>query len=278
MNQLKQAFQTNPLAATKFLDNYLEANRAQLPRLIFNRLFDKQKAFLSDKSKRKAAICSRRAGKSHSVAVDLIQSLMEPAEGDCAYIGLTRGTAKKVLFNLVLRFNEKFFLGLEANRADLTFTNPANGNTLYITGANTEDDAEKLRGLKLKKVVLDEVASFRMHLNYLIEEVLEPTLIDLNGELILIGTPSANPGENYFFKVTTGLEGGWSVHKWTLLDNPFIPHAASWLKDYKLRKRWADDNPILLREWQGEWTIDLSSLVYKYSKALNHFDVLPQQD
>ncbi len=245
-------------------------------RSLKNLLFPRQAAFIADKAKRKAALCSRRAGKSTGCAISLADDLMSPLPGDCAYITLTRGTAKKILFNPLQKMNKDYSLGLEVNRTDLMFSNPETGSSLYLTGASTEDEVEKLRGLKLRKVIIDEAASFRPHIiNYLIDEIIEPTLIDMDGDLTLIGTPSANPGENFFHRITTGLESGWSVHKWTILDNPFIPHAESWLEQYRTRKGWDDQHPIYLREWKGEWTSDPDSLVYRYSASRQHFGSLP---
>lgn len=241
-------------------------------------LFPKQKEFIKDESKRKAAICSRRAGKSTGVSIDLAADLLKPDGADLAYITLTRQNAKKILAAPLQKLNLTKNLGLTYNKSDLTFVNDKTGKTLYLTGANTEDDVEKLRGLKLDKIVLDEVASFRANIiNYAIEEVLEPTLIDTDGTMVLIGTPSANPTEdNIFYRATNGLEAGWSVHRWTLLDNPHIPHAKRWIDAYKLRKGWGDDHPIYLREWQGLWTFDSDSLVYKFKEHRNHFDTLPE--
>lgn len=249
----------------------IKAGKAQAPRLtLLNDLFDRQKSFVLDPSKRKAALCGRRAGKSKSVANYLIKELLGPGDADCAYIGLTRGSAKKIMFNPIITLNKKFKLGLHVDRTELTFTSPE-GRTLYVGGAHTEDETEKLRGLKFKLVVLDECASFKAHLNYLIEEVLEPTLVDTDGTLALIGTPSANPGASYFHTATTDPNQMFSVHKWTIMDNPFIPHARRWLDDYKHRKGWGDDNPIYRREWLGEWTTDGSTLVYRYDRHKNDY-------
>lgn len=237
-------------------------------------LFPKQRAFVLDPSKRKAALCSRRAGKTSGEAVSLLLSALDRTVADVAYVGLTIGTAKRLMFRPLQRLNDQHSLGFEFNKADLTATAP-NGNMIYMCGANTEEDTEKLRGFKLKKAVLDESASFRVHMRYLIEEVLEPTLIDTDGTLELIGTPSANPIENYFHKATSETSEGFSVHRWTILDNPFIPHAKDWLAKYRERKGWDESHPIYRREWMGEWTMDGDTLVYKYRRDRNHFDNLP---
>ena len=240
-------------------------------------LFKPQSKMLNDKSKRKAAICSRRAGKTFVVGTDLLNGIYDRTPGDCAYIGLTRGHAKKLMFNHVQKLQKKYNYKLTPNRAELTWTCDKTGNTLYITGANNEEDTEKLRGLSLKKIVLDEAASFKHHINYLIDEVLEPTTIDTHGEITMIGTPSANPlDENIFYRVTSGIEKGWSTHKWTILDNVYIPHAHQWLEDYRVRKGWDTNHPAYLREWCGLWTTDKSSLVYKYDEAKQDYDKLPE--
>lgn len=256
-------------------DRQIEARNLELE-ILKRSLFSQQTAMLRDKSKRKGAICSRRAGKTFTVGTDLLSGIYDKTPGDCAYIGLTRGHAKKLMFNHIQKLQKKYGYKLTPNRAELTWTCDKTGNTLYITGANNEEDTEKLRGLSLKKIVLDEAASFKHHINYLIDEVLEPTTIDTNGEITMIGTPSANPlEENIFYRVTSGLESGWSIHKWTILDNTYIPHAKSWLEEYRIRKGWDEKHPAYLREWCGIWTTDKSSLVYKYEETKQDFDKLP---
>lgn len=239
-------------------------------------LFPKQRAFVVDPAKRKSALCSRRAGKTQGFSVSGTVSLLEDVQGDVAYIGLTKGSAKRLMFRPLRALSKSFGLGLEFNRAELTVTAP-NGNSYFLFGADTEEDIERIRGLKLKKVQIDEGASFRKHLRYAIEEVIEPTLIDTDGVLEMGGTPSANPIENYFHEVTTGIVPGYSRHEWTIRDNPFIPHAERWLDDYLLRKGWTKEHPIFRREWLGEWTMDGDTLVYKWSKERNHFDQAPER-
>lgn len=262
--------------ALRTLAFFLSQSRQAKAAALIDTLFPKQRAFVLDPARRKAGICSRRAGKTTGEAVSLLLSADDDQPGDVAYIGLTIGQAKRLMLRPLQKLNKQFDLGFTFHLADLTATAP-NGNVIYLCGANTEEDTEKLRGLKLKKAALDESASFRVHLRYLIEEVLEPALIDTDGVLELIGTPSANPIENYFHKATTEAAEGFSVHSWTILDNPFIPHAAKWLKDYCKRKGWDDSHPIFQREWLGKWTTDGDTLVYKWSRAKNHYDELPTQ-
>lgn len=240
-------------------------------------LFDKQQSYYNSPSKKKAALCSRRAGKTHVVGTELNESLLDLVEGDAAYITLTRRMAKQLMFKFIKRLQKKNNFPYHFDAQELTITNTQNENTLFITGANTEDDVEKLRGLKLKRAVCDEVASFRNHLNYMIEEVIEPALLDLDGVLELIGTPSANPtNDNLFYRITSGQVKGWDVHHWTVLDNPFIPNARAWLEKRRIDNGWDMNNPKYLREWCGVWVTDSEGLVYQYDRSRN--DSLPQEE
>src|SRR5512135_646237 len=75
-------------------------------------LFKNQLDLIDDPAKRKAALCSRRAGKSHTAAAYLLKELLDPVEGDVAYIGLTRSSAKKIIFKPIEKLNRKYGLGL----------------------------------------------------------------------------------------------------------------------------------------------------------------------
>jgi hypothetical protein len=109
----------------------------------------------------------------------------------------------------------------------------------------------------------------RGHLEYLTEDVLEPCLLDYSGWLALTGTPGVTP-TGYFHAITTG-EGmqQWPTHHWTVLDNPYIPHAAEWLRE-KCEKLGLDPtSPSYLREWMGQWVLDTESLCYPYDGQIN---------
>ena len=78
-----------------------------------------------------------------------------------------------------------------------------------------------------------------------------------------------------FYNVTEMNAGEYSVHKWSLLDNPFLPNAAEFIMKLKARHKWTDSHPTLLREWMGQWVLDLDSLLIKYSESLNDYKNLP---
>ena len=190
-------------------------------------LFGLQQDFINDPSKLKAALCGRRAGKTYAICYYLIQEAFRAPESICAYIGLSRISAKRLMWQALKRANRQFKLGMRFNNAELIATLP-NHSQIFLAGANDEGDIDKLRGSAYRLVALDECASFGPHIDTLVEEVIEPALLDYDGTLALIGTPNA-ACRGLFYKATTDKSYGYSLHHWTVLNNPHIPKARPWL-------------------------------------------------
>jgi len=237
-------------------------------------LFDEQVALIDDSSKFKAAVCSRRAGKTYTVSRYLVEEAFRHPESIVAYIALTRSSAKRLMWNELKRANRRYHLGIKFNNADLVATLP-NHSEIMLTGANDQADIDKLRGPAYRMVAIDECQSYGPFLDELIEEVLEPALVDHNGTLLLTGTPNA-ACTGYFYTATTSGNLGFAVHNWTIKDNPHIPHAADYLSRKLEQKNWDESNPIFRREWCGEWVKSEDSLVYRPT-ADNLFNDLPDE-
>ena len=84
----------------------------------------------------------------------------------------------------------------------------------------------------------------------------------------MIGTPNASC-TGYFHDATNGYLKGWSIHSWTILDNPHIPGAKAYLTKKKQDKGWTDENAVFLREWCGRWIRSEDSLVYRFNRERN---------
>jgi len=235
-------------------------------------LFPLQRAFVDDASKFKALICGRRSGKSTTAASYLVEVAFQNPSSRVLYIGLTRSSAKNILWKELKRLNSAHKLGIKFNSTSLIAELP-NGSEIILIGANDEAAAEGIRGIKLRLAVIDEAASFRRHLEYLIEEILLPTLLDDDGTLCLVGTPNASCSGPFFD--ATQPNSPFSIHKWTVLNNPFIKHAATWLEGYKAKKGWDDSNPVYQREWLGRWIKSTDSMVFKYDQHRNACKALP---
>lgn len=104
------------------------------------------------------------------------------------------------------------------NEVDLSLT-LQNGSLIELKGAENPD---ALRGVKLRGLVIDEIASIR-NWNWLWEEVLRPTLTDYAAPALFISTPK---GYNHFYDLfQRGSQGSGDYKSWrfTSYDNPYIP-------------------------------------------------------
>lgn len=104
------------------------------------------------------------------------------------------------------------------NEVELSLT-LVNGSIIELKGAENPD---ALRGVKLRGLVIDEIASIR-NWDWLWSEVLRPTLTDYSSPVLFISTPK---GYNHFFSLfELGLQEGSDYRSWrfTSYDNPYIP-------------------------------------------------------
>lgn len=236
-------------------------------------LFNKQVDFVKDTNRYKTAVCSRRAGKSFALATYLADTALTYPRTLNPYIGLTRKSAKRIMWPIFKRILTDSGIKCQFKEADLEI-HFDNGSMIFLCGANDESTSENLRGNPYKLVCIDECASYRGHIDTLVDEILIPALVDHRGSMCLVGTPSPD-FESYFYRATTDKKLGWSTHHWSLFDNPFITDAKEFIDDLKQKRGWTDDNPILLREYYGVWTRSLDDLVYKFNPLKNVFSELP---
>lgn len=250
-----------------------ELRRNKCQDYLWDSLFVQQQMFIQDKARNKAAVCSRRAGKTFMACAYLVISALKYEHSRCAYIALTKQSAESILWSELKKMNENYSLQIVFSESKL-WAKFNNGSVIFLTGADKKDEIEKLRGQAYSLVILDECGSFKSHITTLIEEVLEPAMVDKKGTICMIGTPNAS-SKGYFYEKTTDSRSDWSKHHWTILQNPHIPHAKEWIAQKKISKNWRDDSPIYLREWCGQWIRDEDSLIYRYSESKNTIVALP---
>ena len=104
------------------------------------------------------------------------------------------------------------------NEVELSIT-LVNGSIIELKGAENPDT---LRGVKLRGLVLDEIAAVR-NWDWLWSEVLRPTLTDYTAPGLFISSPK---GFNHFYDLyQMGQSGGPDYKSWrfTSYDNPYIP-------------------------------------------------------
>lgn len=237
--------------------------------------FGPQNEFVNDTSRYIVAQCSRRSGKSNGLVLRFFKTMEKHPKSNSLYVGLTQESAREIIWPVFKEMDDKYKIGCKYNESQMKVTHP-NGASVKLVGADRKDFIKKLRGKKHPAVAIDEAQDLTT-LQTLIDDVLTPCIADYeDGWLALTGTPGPVP-MGYFFDITENQKFGYSVHKWTLLENPYMPNPEAFIEDLCLKREWTQDNPTLRREWRNQWVLDAKSLWVQYSEQTNDFKELPKE-
>lgn len=253
----------------------------------------KQHDFVIDGNPFILGICPRRAGKSYAAAIAALITGEAKPGSISIIISLNLKQLKRLywqggpsgLFTIAQKFNLKIEWGTAALRWQ-----HENGSIGYLMGAEDDEQLEVLRGLEADLYVIDECKSFApARLAKLLHEIIAPQRATRQGRVMMIGTPgfikagpfyeascpraldsqgrrySVDFGEKDPFGRDIAKSRLWSRHTWTLQDNRAMPHQWEEAILTKAANGWADDDPIWLREYLGEWTDAQDGLVFTYS-------------
>ena len=244
---------------------------------LVNSLHPHQKVFLDSPKKKKLARCSRRAGKTHLAAVGLISAAVTNDNILVPYITLSIKNARRIVWATLREIERQFAFGMEFLENSLT-VRFQNGSQIIMGGCQDANEIEKFRGPKYALAVIDEAQSIKSQtLATLIDDILEPASLDLDGSIWMFGTPAASAA-GFFYDADQLQKSPWEQHAWTLLDNPHLPGAADWLERKKEENLWSESDATFRREYRGEWVRDENSLVYQFDKVRNLSDELPDVD
>lgn len=242
--------------------------------IVLNGEFPEQEAFILDTARYLDAQCSRRAGKTNGLAIRFFKTMERHAKSQCIYLALTRDSARDIMWPVLREINDKYNQGCIFLESKLTMIHP-NGAKLSLLGADMKNFIKRIKGRKFPGVGVDEAQDFGPHLQSLIDDVLTPSIADYeDGWLAMTGTPGPVP-QGYFFDVTRNKKYGYSHHEWTLLENPFMPDPARFIKELCTKREWPDNHPTLLREYRNKWVLDVQALWVRYSESINHYQTLP---
>lgn len=250
------------------------ADKRALPDVL-SLAFDKQIALIKHPSNKKLLFCTRRSAKSYTAGLYLMQEALKNPRCNCLFIGLTRLSAKNIIWKDILHdINNRLNVGAIANKSDLTFTLP-NGSVIAITGADAdEQEMKKLLGGKYRLVCIDEASMYSINMRNLVYGVLGPALADpgkdgRSGTICLMGTASDFP-RGLFYDITVGAEKGWELFQWTAFDNPHM--SGKWKETLD---EIARDRPLYMqtpqfKQWyQNQWVIDDEKMVYRFDQSRN---------
>ncbi len=260
---------------------------------IMAEMFAQQKAFILDTGRNKAAICTRRAGKTEMWPRYSVKVALENPRCLIRIWAINRIRAKQLIWQGLKDVCARHQLKIVTNETELT-VKFENGSEIRLLGADKDKEAQKKRGDKTILEIVLETQLFGGYLQKLVEEVCEPCTMDLKGSMCLEGTPGPVL-TGYWYSVTGGesvkhqwisegvktkdrhgeekLTGaGWSVHHWSVLDNPHLPHMREELRLLMKKRNWDEQNPTYIREWLGRWVNDLGALYYAFDPVRNTYE------
>lgn len=273
---------------------------------ILGSCFSHQRNLIEDRCRRKAALCPRRAGKSHCAMSYAFWTCLMRVGARVVIVTLSLKHARNVYWFDMMAYADKFGIKGKFYQNELRFIG-ANDSQILLIGADSRAEIEKLRGGKYDLVILDECKSFApVVLNELIDEVIWPALADRKGTMMMIGTPG-NILSGKFFETTypgfavdkkrkcscgkascvkrpvsrdfytpegywtehAGDRLYWSRHHWTVEDNKAVEGLWHEMLEMKELNEWSDDEPIWRREALGEWVATPGAFVYAYASIVS---------
>jgi hypothetical protein len=161
----------------------------------------------------KVVAAGRRFGKSYLSAWLLLIKAIQSESKDVFYVAPTFQQAKDIMWAMLKDLGKDLIAQAHENTAVLTLIN---GRKIYLKGSDRPDT---LRGVGLSFLVLDEYASMKP---VVWEQILRPTLADVKGECVMIGTPA---GKNHFYDIYNDAleDDDWDAFQFNSTDNPFLP-------------------------------------------------------
>jgi len=160
----------------------------------------------------KVVAAGRRFGKSRLAAWMLIIKALASKSKDVCYVAPTFQQAKDVIWADLKDLGQDVILHTTENTSTITLVN---GRKIVLKGSDRPDT---LRGVGYSFVVLDEYASMKP---FVWEQILRPTLADVKGDAMFIGTPA---GKNHFYELWQDAHDNedWEAFSFNSTDNPLI--------------------------------------------------------
>lgn len=250
------------------IDNSLNRNRKedldfQLYRIV-KKAFPIQQHILNDLNKLIISMAGRRAGKTDVIKKKITSVLISKEDAKVIYIAKTISVGMQQIFEGVLDLLKEFSVEIvESNRTEGRIKLDNNAE-LFIRGNSSTEEREKLRGFLWDLAIIDEAQS-QTALPYLINDIIEPALIDRKGQLFIAGTGPRVRG-TYFealWSETEKFRG--SRYNWNLTDNIFIEDHENVLNQILIDKKLTKESPLFVREYLGKIAYDDDALVIRLS-------------
>ena len=172
----------------------------------------KQLEVFNSTSRFKVVAAGRRGGKTYLSMWTLILRALASKAKDVLYVAPTLGMAKSIMWQEIKSAAEQVTAKISESELALTLVN---GITIFLKGA---DKPDSLRGVGYRYIVLDEYATMKSETW---DMILRPTLADVKGDALFIGTPE---GKNHFYDLWQDAQDleDWEAFQFNSTDNPLI--------------------------------------------------------
>lgn len=208
-----------------------------------------QRTVASSPARFKILRCGRRTGKTYFIIIDMISLGLLYPNLSLAYIGLTYGHAKDVVWEDILKVAGGL---IEYKNSQELLIRLHNGSRIKLY---SWDSIDNMLGKKYHKVYGDEVAVAK-NFRKAWDDVIEPTLLDYHGEAWLTSMPR---GKGHFKKLIdeSKSKDDWEDFHFTSYDNESIPN----VKEDLDRKRKDISPSVFAQQYLAEFT-DLQGRIY----------------
>jgi hypothetical protein len=253
------------------------ARRQRLPNAVkafAATMSDPQKKLIESSAMRKVTHAGRRGGKTTALIAMALQAAVDTPKSIVPIVQKHLTTqAAETFWRELQAIDEKY--GLKSYfQHTVRHAHLSNGSEIHMMGADTMEAADKVRGGKFRRVIVDEAGTYRDSiLKYLIESCAEPAVFDYGGDIVLAGTPGLR-AEGFFYDTVHTFKG-WEQHSWTLLENEALPldralspEAKRVWRDTELQsvldsKGWTWETPRFVREYLGQWCVDTAGGMFR---------------
>lgn len=255
------------------------ARRAQVAKFTAEAIADghaPQLELMAARDRNLLALCSRRAGKSSGIVGLMGLDAAAGKPGVQLYFGSTKPAVRLSIWQLIWRpFCERWKLEAEHNDTSMV-SRFEHGGIVAFTGTDDVRHVETYLGNKLLRAVIDEAQSQPDSvLRPLVERILPPALSDTGGQLILAGTIPEVPAGVFYELWLKG--DGWRKLNWNRFANPHMGTATKQMADlrhYLLTSGRTADDPLVRRDWFGEFVFDSAATGYRYERVRNGYDAI----
>jgi hypothetical protein len=222
--------------------------------------FDIQQRILASHSRDIGLMAGRRAGKSETNKLKAISQAVSAPKQRVLIIGLTIMKTVHIYQDDMVRILSE--LGFDfVNKSTDNIITLGNDSFIQFGGNSNRMEREKYRGQHYDLIIVDEAQS-QPELGMMVREILEPMLMDTNGQLMLTGSGPRTRGtfwEQYYNNPTpSGLRLNWN-----LSSNPHIYNYTEALAILREKNGLEETDPLYMREYLGLVVYDDDALVYR---------------